>query len=47
MSEEKDMTNKEYLDSIVQELMADEEWELPPEQRFFLAADLEWSLLGL
>lgn len=47
MSEEKDMTNKEYLDSIVQELMADEEWELPPEQRFFLVADLEWSLLGL
>lgn len=41
------MTNKEYLDSIVAELMADTEWELPAELRFFLAADLEWNLLGL
>lgn len=47
MNEEKEMTNKEYLDSIVQELMADTEWEFPPELRFFLVADLEWSLLGL
>lgn len=41
------MTNQEYLNSIVAELMADTEWQLPPEMRFFLAADLEWFLLGL
>jgi len=41
------MTNQEYLDSIIAELMADPEWKLPPELRFFLVADLEWSLLGL
>lgn len=41
------MENKEYLDSIVAELMADTEWEVPPEMRFFLVADLEWTLLGL
>lgn len=41
------MTNQEYLDSIVQELMADPEWQLPPQLRFFLMANLEWSLLGL
>lgn len=40
-------TENEYLDSIVAELMEDQEWELPPELRFFLAADLEWTLLGL
>ena len=41
------MTNLEYLDSIVAELMADTEWELPPERRFFLVANLEWGLFGL
>lgn len=41
------MTNQEYLNSIALELMADTEWELPPELRFFLVADLEWSLLGM
>ena len=41
------MTNQEYLLSIGDELMADSEWQLPPELRFFLVADLEWSLLGL
>lgn len=41
------MTNQEYLDSIVAELMADPDWQLPPELRVFLVADLEWSLLGL
>ncbi len=41
------MTNQEYLNSIVGELMADTEWQLPPELRFFLVADLEWSLLGM
>ena len=41
------MTNQEFLNSIVQELMADPEWQLPPNLRFFLVANLEWSLLGL
>lgn len=41
------MTNFEYLQSVVDELMADTEWELPPEQRIFLVNNLEWSLLGL
>jgi len=41
------MTNQEYLNAIVQELMADPEWQLPPQLRFFLVANLEWSLLGL
>lgn len=41
------MTKQEYLQSIVTELVADPNWELPPELRFFLAGDLEWSLLGL
>lgn len=41
------MTNQEYLNSIVQELMADPDWQLPPQLRFFLVKNLEWSLLGL
>ena len=41
------MTNQEYLQSVVDELMADAEWALPPENRFFLTKNLEWSLLGL
>lgn len=41
------MTNKEYLDSLVAELMADPDWQLPPQLRFFLVKNLEWSLLGL
>lgn len=41
------MDNKEYLDGIIAELMTDTEWELPAEQRFFLVADLAWSLLAL
>ena len=39
------MTNLEYLQSVVDELMADTEWELPPEQRIFLVNNLEWSQL--
>ncbi len=42
-----EMNKKEYLDDLVNELMADGEWELPAECRFFLVADLEWSLLGM
>lgn len=38
---------KEYLNNLVNELMEDEEWELPVECRFFLVADLEWTLLGM
>ena len=41
------MTNQEYLDSIVAELMADTDWELPVQLRFFLTENLEWRLLGL
>lgn len=41
------MTNQEYLQSVIDELMADTQWELAPELRFFLVKDLEWSLLGL
>ena len=41
------MTNKEYLDSLVEELINDPTWELPEEARKFLKADLEWSLLVL
>lgn len=41
------MTNKEYLDSLVQELMEDPDWELPEELRGVMMADLEWCLLGL
>ncbi len=41
------MTNHDYLQSIVGELMADQEWELPPELRFFLLVDLDWSILCL
>ena len=34
MSEEKkEQTNQEYLQDIVNELLADEEWELPKELR--------------
>lgn len=41
------MTNQEYLNSIAAELIADTDWELPPELRFFLINNLEWGLLGL
>ncbi len=41
------MTNQEFLQSVVGELMADTEWQFPPELRFFLVNNLEWSLLGL
>lgn len=39
------MDNTEYLNSLVYELMADPDWEFPAEQRFFLVADLPWTLL--
>ena len=44
---ENQVTNQEYLNGIVHELMADTSWELPPECRFFLVAGLEWGLLAL
>ena len=40
-------TNAEYLHEIYQELLADEEWELPPELRFFLLGKTDWDLLYL
>lgn len=44
---EKKESNQEYLLGIARELLGDPTWELPPEYRFFLAADLEWGLLAL
>lgn len=41
------MEKKEYLDELVNEVMTDQEWEFPAECRFFLAADLNWTLLGM
>ena len=38
-------SRKEYLDRIVAKLMADPDWELPPELRFMLVNDLAWTLL--
>ncbi len=45
--EKQEMTNQEYLASLAGELMGDTEWEFPQQTRFFLVADLEWTLLGL
>ncbi len=45
--ENKEMTNQEKLASMVGELMGDTEWQFPQQLRFFLVADLEWTLLGL
>lgn len=41
MSEEKkEQTNQEYLQDIVNELLADEEWKLPKELRFLADGNL-------
>ena len=46
MSEEKkEQTNQEYLQDIVNELLADEEWKLPKELRFWLMGTYTWELL--
>ena len=48
MSEEKkEQTNQEYLQDIVNELLAAEEWELPKELRFWLMGTYTWELLYL
>lgn len=48
MSEEKkEQTNQEYLQDIVNELLADEEWELQKELRFWLMGTYTWELLYL
>ena len=48
MSEEKrEQTGQEYLQGIVDELLADEEWELPKELRFWLMETYTWELLYL
>ena len=45
MSEEKkEQTNQEYLQDIVNELLADEEWKLPKELRFWLMGTYTWEL---
>lgn len=41
------MDNHAYLASLAGELMGDTEWKLPPQLRFFLVSDLDWSLLIL
>ncbi|MBO4359373.1 MAG: hypothetical protein J5822_00615 [Eubacteriaceae bacterium] len=45
--EEKTMTNAEYLRSIADELIADEEWDLPKELRFWLMGNFAGDLLYL
>ena len=45
-TEPKEMSNEEYLKSIAGELMADPDWQFPPDMRFFLVSDLEWMLLA-
>ncbi len=45
--EKKEVPEKEqYMQGIVGELMADQDWDFPPDERFFLVADLDWTLLG-
>ena len=39
--------NVAYLKSVVQEIMEDEEWELPKEARFFYMGKYPWDLLFL
>ena len=41
------MEHTEYLTSLAYELMADPDWELPQQLRFFLVADLAWGLLSV
>lgn len=48
MSEmKKEQTKQEYLQEIVDELLADEEWALPKELRFWLMGTYTWELLYL
>lgn len=42
---EQNMEHKKYLEEIVAELMADPDWELPPECRFFIAQDVAWGMI--
>ncbi|MCM1440772.1 MAG: hypothetical protein NC131_16460 [Roseburia sp.] len=39
--------HKKYLDELVEELIGDEEWELPKKQRGILKKDLAWALTSL
>ncbi len=45
--EKKEQSKTEYLQEIVDELLADENWELPKEGRFFLLPGFEWEVLYL
>lgn len=45
--EKKEQTKTEYLHEIVNELLEDENWELPKEARFFLLPGFEWEVLYL
>ncbi len=39
------MDYSKYLDELVQELLADETWDLPAECRFALGPGLPWGML--
>ena len=39
--------HKQYLDALVKELLEDDEWELPKDQRNALTRDLAWTLTSL
>lgn len=42
-----DNEHKLYLEALVEELMEDEVWELPKDQRGALKRDLAWTLTSL
>lgn len=41
------MEEKDYLNEIIEELMADPDWEVPVPARGMLANGFEWALLAL
>lgn len=45
--DKKEESKTEYLQEIAQELLEDENWELPKEARFFLLPGFEWEMLYL
>jgi len=45
--EKKPTPNADYLQSIIQELLEDEEWDLPKEMRFWLMGPVAGDLLYL
>lgn len=45
--EQKKTPNADYLNELCQELLADEEWDLPKELRFWLMGNVAGDLLYL